>query len=464
MTVVPHDTIVPFKSGIGHVVIDSVRELIRQQTSINTPLWRVTQDADVLFGIVDMDGFTAEEYKQIGAEMQRFGNRKVGAVTVCVKKNSVQEPLATGDFGHNGNILRKIKCMLAKERNFDIQVQPFKNADYAGDLGDHPMVVGAHLACPGPNSTEFCPSVAAVVGSVAGNPVFYPGSARVQPHITTISDVDGPERKVVLESQILYLQNMMKERFEAWRSKNGTQHPTSVIVYRDGMGAGEPNKEICGREIDDIKKAFYEVFPKNHSVVLKLAYIICGKNTMITKRPSQDLQNFEKKDTKPTFTFTTSKEEPRQIARYQYRVICNDIRLTPEEFADMVSFLSLHFSQSQLTRQQTAKLNLTSQLAHQVSLALPVHYAQKLSRRMFDYFRWLARRDLSDVPPYARLTEAKSYKSAGGNGKKMAKHVHEYIIKDTTKEGEKPTLGIDPNWENRTVPWRSKLDDTMFYL
>lgn len=89
------------------------------------------------------------------------------------------------------------------------------------------MIVGAHIAHPGLRAAEHAPSVATVVADYQGSGIHFPGSKRLQPPVTKIKN-----GKIVPQSQIVKLEDMMKENMEAWKNQR-SGHPKLIIFYRD---------------------------------------------------------------------------------------------------------------------------------------------------------------------------------------------------------------------------------------
>lgn len=208
---------------IRHVNMDSVQDLIRQQVPDKSPLKDATRDADVIFGIIDSKGWSKEQVERIEAELHRFGERRLGAVTICLKKRSLIGLLETKTPEHNMNPFRKINFMLGNV-NFNT-ISPFHDIKKLEQI----MYVGAHLSHPESRATEYTPSVASVVASLRSEPILYPGSARLQ---TTVREIHGG--KIIVEDQIQELEAMIVERFQAWRDENGSDtHPLAVVFYRD---------------------------------------------------------------------------------------------------------------------------------------------------------------------------------------------------------------------------------------
>jgi hypothetical protein len=107
---------------------------------------------------------------------------------------------------------------------------------------------------------------------------------------------------------------------------------------------------------------------------------------------------------------------------------------------------------------QTKNSNTSFQLDKRVAIALPVHYARKLARHTFNYFRFAVTNQYDIVPSVSRRLNG-SNEEVEANGKEMMKMMREYLFSDSSRANSNlaPPFG-------RTNPWLEELDDKMFYL
>jgi hypothetical protein len=243
---------------------------------------------------------------------------------------------------------------MAGESNYDTErLQDPLKAVISADAGPNVMIIGAPVAHAGLEAVQYCPSVAAVVGSTAGNPTQYPGSSRLQPHLKKLRTKRGKEY-VVDNAQIVDLKDMMEERFEAWQSiatAIQSQDPPAVIFYRDGLVYNSPatqgdkvvvgNKaedtDIITQEMDAIKAANRTVF----KVDLKQLFYV-----LISKNPRKPIAT-PAVTTEPRTYFTTEKDDAS--ARYMYRVFDSDgdTQLDAQKFGELVSTLLFRIQYSE---------------------------------------------------------------------------------------------------------------------
>jgi hypothetical protein len=316
-----HDkqTLRPF-SSIQTVKIDSLGDLIRQSGNLETPLMSTARSTQcsVALGIIDKNGIDKTKYREIQAELRRTGDRKFGAVTMCVEKQGLESLLkCEHQFGFPANILRKINLMLGYpvwKTDVDRIQERIENFD-----PERCIILGAHVSHPDPVSTERCPSVAAVVGSLDREMLMYPGSARLQ--------TDKPMKG---HCQIFGLEQMAVERFQAWKEERGdyTGPGPTVFFYR---GAYDTRYgEAFPKELQVIKNAHRTVFGADTPDNGGFAYIVVSKNLMRHWTPTNE--------TDVPFTFTTTpNEEARNAAKYQYHVLHNSTGHVRDELAQLVS-------------------------------------------------------------------------------------------------------------------------------
>ncbi|KAK7467442.1 hypothetical protein VKT23_004496 [Stygiomarasmius scandens] len=123
------------------------------------------------------------------------------------------------------------------------------------------MLVGIDVTHPGPGSIKGTPSIAAVVASVDSSFAQFPASMELQ------------ESK---KEMVTNLKNMMIDRLKLFRSRNGNQLPSRVLVYRDGVSEGQFNI-VVEEEMPLIKAAFKSFDTPKAPYTPKLSIVICGK-------------------------------------------------------------------------------------------------------------------------------------------------------------------------------------------
>ncbi|KAF2654545.1 hypothetical protein K491DRAFT_466842 [Lophiostoma macrostomum CBS 122681] len=219
-----------FDPTMLHAVVPSLQDLIRQNASANSPLMRATVQGNctAVLGVIDRTGISNAKYREIKAEMNRFGTRKPSVITVSVDKKHLETFL---NREQNSlfplHILQKMNFMLCKT-NWTFDSNRANDPDSLSlnpSFADY-MVVGAHVCHPNSSSTEFCPSVAAVIASSDPEALFFPGSMRLQPshkrgNATTSSENNTEQPARGIEG----LEDMMKERFLVWNRKLAPKLP-----------------------------------------------------------------------------------------------------------------------------------------------------------------------------------------------------------------------------------------------
>jgi hypothetical protein len=201
----------------------------------------------ILLGIVDHSGRDAALIRHIHAELHKFSGQTSGVRTVCTTFQSLQRLI--GEHSDNPlyfppNVLHKINFMTGASNYDGEELQDSLKATSHTE-GPNIMIVGAHIAHAGPEAVQYCPSVAAVVGSTSPNPTHYPGSSRLQPRLKKMVSAKSKEY-VVNNAQIVHLEDMMEERFTAWHDITRVeqpQGPPAVVFYRDRLVYNSPTTQ-----------------------------------------------------------------------------------------------------------------------------------------------------------------------------------------------------------------------------
>lgn len=303
----------------------SLGELIRETGNDASPLMRAALDTQftVAIGIIDTKGITKIKYKEIQAEIRRTGDRKIGAVTICIPKQSLQSFFNCGfdaSFLANNCITRKIDAMQGLS-NWRVEADQLQAA--IGNKIDpcNSIIIGGHISHPDSVSTERSPSVAAIVASIDDKLALYPGSIRLQADRT---DKDT--------CAISGLEKMLIERFMAWKEKhqNYSGEGPTVFYYRGAYNTRY--SRAFSIEKDAIQKAHAVVFGKKDTDCVKLAYIIVSRNL------HRHWSHLDREDV--PFSFTTRDPEGRNTAKYQYNVMYNSTGRFRYELAQLVGYLS----------------------------------------------------------------------------------------------------------------------------
>ena len=245
---------------------------------------------NTILAIIDSTGWSASELRNIRADLQKFGNRKIGAVTFCMTEKNLDQSMRANE-GKVNYFPQKVLQTLTVMHG-----QPLFTADVLSDTSgvSNPLIIGAHISHPGPECAEHCPSVAAVVASIDERLTNFPGSVRLQPTYSSAA-WRGKHLKRTMEDQILGLDVMVTERLQAWKKYHPAAVP-SVIFYRDSIGHLE--KTTIDKEKDTISRALTAVF----STRVSFTYVVANKcrNSPYDPRLEPSMADDEKE------VFTTS--------------------------------------------------------------------------------------------------------------------------------------------------------------
>jgi hypothetical protein len=453
---------------ISAKAVKSGPELFRLQDLKNQHILDeiVPPTANVLIGIVDGHSMSQAKYRETVAEVKRLGDRRLGAVTICLNKQDLEDRfLRSSSPLFPLNVLRKMRFMLG--------LKNFKTETLDAHIRRHHqqglILIGGHISQPASESTEYCPAVAALVMSKPDDPSFYRAAARVQPAnklytqaydngILPEDACKAPRLKKHYHCEINHLEETLQAMFQTWReardsssSNSGPKKPR-VVFYRDSCH--EIDVIALQNEVKQIGEAYQKVFGRTEDV--PVSYVTVMKNRHVHSPIPKDKVDKDGVST-PCFTFTTT-EYPTENHSF-------DNRSTRKEDGAKFQYLvhsngdGTNMTLSRL-RELTALLNLSSQLCDYTSLALPVHYARKLARRTLSYYDYMSHKDLSNYPSLAKLTPYDSV--TGEEQTNEMKQILQVIAKgwswvrgDKTKKDRTDT---------QTRPWHKDLDDKMFFL
>jgi hypothetical protein len=263
-------------------IISDVKPLLLPQCRDEPSYQAIRADSPTsIIAFVDERGRSKNEVRNLRAELYKFGNRKIGAVTYCTTRRTLEHLLNENDHIRNYFPLGVVWRLNAMHGHCNFHVD---NSGPGSAVGSSPesaiMVVGAHIARPGPGASEYCPSVAAVVASTNRNMVLFPGSARVQSSIRLIEQSNG---RLIhhKEPHILELEVMMHERLKAWKKTHADLIP-QIIYYRDGLEIVKHGvldgkmKAVVDDEMAAIQKAAQAVLGDEN---LTITYVLVNKSS-----------------------------------------------------------------------------------------------------------------------------------------------------------------------------------------
>jgi len=391
---------------------------------------------DTIIAIIDERGHSKQDIHFIRSELQKFGNRKVGAVVQCFNRTdlevrpgrSIRLPIVA---------LQRINVMHGN-KNFVVQGAP--------KLCDRKlMIVGAHISHPGSGAAIGCPSVASLVGSVDEDLMQYPGSARLQPTLKATcwrKSSNLPKLKHEVESQIQELKSMMVERIEACVNKQGKAHAPHIVFYRHSNQVYD--EEAIQKEMEEIQQACDEFTGWEHEKTT-FSYVLVNKNANAHSPYQAYSKAVFDKSAKNKFNIT---EDGQKGVGYKYQY---HVQQVSEQ----------HFLSIDQHKSLTSHLNSNYQLGKNdnIAIALPVHFAQKLAKRMYDYFRFAVTNQYDSLSSVLRRLEYPDEEGAE-NDKQMTEMMNEYLL----HYGGTQAASGSSRTPLRKNPWLENLDDKMFYL
>ncbi|KAL5416593.1 hypothetical protein PMIN04_008094 [Paraphaeosphaeria minitans] len=387
------------------------------------------EEHDVIIAIVDDSGRTKAAVDEIRAEIHKYAEQVVGCIALCVSKRtldkSFRENSRAGKPYFPRGLLHKINFMLGgTNHKLEFETGPLhaiaagmrSSVIDAGTIAKHAgavssaMILGAHVSHPGSSAGVSCPSVAAVVGT-KDSALHYFGAARLQPNMRRTSQRKGygrdrPGIKHIMQSRILGLNVLIKEQMY-------DKSCSSVIFFRHGLDPDSQN-DVIEKEKADIIGALVELGFDRQTI--KLTYIVVSHNSR-----------------------TVRSEEPEGQSgfavgpKYWYSIKDNELQIKAQVLQDMVK-----------------RLNQSNQLGAEVSVALPIHFAQKLARRVFDYFHYYATDSASIVPDIIRP----SYHKDRHDGYKVDQEMRALIQTQLFR-----TSGYEEEYEPEILGTEDSFDD-----
>lgn len=419
-------------------IIPDIKPLLLESTrAIENVKAFYDSKVDTIIAVIDERGRSKQEIHYIRAELQKFGNRKLGAVVLCVSRKDLEPRIdkITGLFTHLPiGILQQLKALQGNPNFIAHNLPSLDPAD------KKLMIVGAHISHAGSGAAASCPSVAALVGSVDEALMCYTGSARLQATLKATSWKNNRKLskfKYEVQSHIVDLDSMMRERIEAWITKHGRTHAPHIVFYHHSNQSNNENTVV--KEIAAIGRAC-EASTWEDGNAATFDYVLVNKNAHVFS-PYRNAAS-EESSAKAAYEFNIADRAGQVGYKYQYygRDTPSKV-LTGEKCKTLTRRLNSNF------QQKNAKL----------AIALPVHYAQKLAKRMYDYFLFATTNQYDQLSSVQRRLEF-SEENTSKNDQEMADMMNEYLLDYGVV---KARAGPTPDRKN---PWMPQLDDKMFYL
>ncbi|PVI06494.1 hypothetical protein DM02DRAFT_724181 [Periconia macrospinosa] len=392
------------------------------------------KDCNVLIGVIDSPT-DSDKLQGIESELHRFGERGIGALTVCVKKRTLgkffTKPNSNAKFP--STILRKIKFMKGHRIFKDIPIERYlAGADYPDPL----IIVGAHIMhSTGEESTVKYPSVSALVTNTNSQcPIHFLASSSLEPDSLPIT--------------ISHLRERLEEQFKAWGNHNpAVTGSPRVVFYRLSNHSDKENDAVYEHEHEEINKAYCNVFKGAQSA--PLTYI----------QVSKTVPGALEVNSKSIFTLVNGNHANAYATcdpsgKFQY-----DVKQDTELQGPSLGIEKL--------RNLTINLNNSMQLGGCPTIALPIHYAQLLNRRVLSYCDSISGKDCTVVPPAANRIKLPATGETPDRTRMYVEkfwkfdHKWDYIRLDTEEKRKNP----EPyQLEMALHPWKPALDNTMFYI
>ncbi len=176
--------------------------------------------AGVLIVFVVLPGKDTATYQML----KHVADVQVGIHTVCTVANTrnAKKAWIKANYDEIANLMLKVNLKMGGN-NVNLSIAENDN-EVLDLLSSTTMIVGADVTHPGPASMTDTDSVAAVVASEDSSFNKYPASIRCQ-----------SSKMEMIEN----FDDMLGERLDHWKVKNGDKYPEKILIYRDGVSEGQ---------------------------------------------------------------------------------------------------------------------------------------------------------------------------------------------------------------------------------
>jgi hypothetical protein len=386
--------------------------------------------------------------KQIFSRLRKICELEEGVMLVCQTEKSLVKLFEKRNDNKTyfpSGLRHQIDFMLGQQNFETVVLSTTSEKDSKGV-----MIMGAHITHRSIGS-KYCPSIATVIASTEYEDALnFPGSARFQRSTSVIEGLAPESLKRHPNDSITDLEAMLVERFAAWSDES--EPPTSILFYRDSMNFANPQ---ALNECAIIKAAFTAHFGTDFPAPL-VTYIIVNKNVPLCYPEDQTDVSIPADLPKIIGDFVIE----RGVPKHRYYVVQNEGGFLVKDLRDIVScppsptppLLSISIRLLKHPK-QTLNLNDSNQLCPQtdrVARVLPLTWARKLSKRVFEYVK-MEQINALGVIQRPKKQDPKELEEELRREGWMVK-----IVKDHFTELNGRT--------DRALPWKEELDGSMFYL
>lgn len=234
------------------------------------------------------------------------------------------------------------------------------------------LVLGADLIHPKATSSEVCPTIACLVGSVSGTFAKFLGSARRQAGRTETI----PSTNMVA---------MATERLADWRSANSGRMPARILYYRDGTGITQYSGVLV--EIAAIKTAWQNLAGPQRSAEVALSAVVAVKRHTTRFYPTDRNSTTSTGNCLPGTVVSSHITSPYY---FDFFLQSHDIETKVGQAKPTHYFVlenGMSFSESALHQLTNAFCYNFSHSTSAVSYASPAYYADRLCERAMLYLR-----------------------------------------------------------------------------
>ncbi|KAF4555033.1 Piwi domain-containing protein 1 [Elsinoe fawcettii] len=320
---------------------------------------------EIKIAIWALDEVSAFTYSFI----KKMGDTKYGIHSVCMFGEKLNRAIANRygvpDVGFFANIALKVNIKSGGINHFLTGTE--LNARDKGIWNDTTMFIGIDVTHPAPGNSKATPSIAAVVANTDAQLAQWPGSIRRQ----------NASREEMVDA----LKDMVMERLQLWKQKNGNKLPTRLIVYRDGVSDGQ-FALVLQHERKSINQAIEAVYKGIQRPQLAMITVTKRHHTRLYPANREDMDKGNRETTgncRPGLVVDRGVTDPEvydfflqphaglqgTVKPARYVVLHDELKMGPDGLQKMTHTLCYLFSRA----------------TRAVSLCPPAYYADLLAER-----------------------------------------------------------------------------------
>ena len=241
--------VIPNLDALTAELKSSLKEAQKHKVNLDT---KEKRKPSPLLVLIVLPGNVVEPYRAL----KTYADTELGVHTVCVIGNGIADPKNSRKFysekpdQYFANVILKMNLKLGGINHKLVSTagsQPLGFIEKGAT-----MIVGIDVTHPSPGSSQYAPSVFAVVASMdeclAQWPVRFGVQKKPGPETTTAKGKQSSQEETTAKAKksgqevitdMTRLSEMFRELVELWRDRHKGIPPENIIVYRDGVSEGQ---------------------------------------------------------------------------------------------------------------------------------------------------------------------------------------------------------------------------------